>query len=324
MKYGSPFKLVFLCLLVLVSDRVEGQIAVEILDAPASIFSFEPVYVTFEVRNEGTAPVHIPGSGCASSGVYLEVGRRGESLRDPHFVYDCGPSFIHRLASGARRLFFQVVQPGAEGAYELQAVLRSSGQCTGRQVGPEEDRIKPVRPFIPGGKAYDCWSGDETSQRIPVEVKAPETEVDLAAEQFLELDHPRWKNNWKAGLTFALRNLVERFPTSHYTFAAFRALGSDLGMVNIVILQPDNPLNPWVASSMAASLVYRNRPCAHPKPWGAGAPPDLDERYERVIAAYPPPEPVKAYLRQVEVDAAEDCARTEQAEPEKGTELGAP
>ena len=76
---------------------------------------------------------------------------------------------------------------------------------------------------------------------------------------------------------------------------------------------------------MSAGLAYRNRPCAHPKPWGSTAPADLDERFASIIAAYPPPAPMKDYLRQLELEyAADDCARPKEAKPNEGSELKVP
>lgn len=288
---------------------VEAQIAVKILDAPASVFSFEPVYVTFEVRNEGKKLVDIPGDGCSGAGAFVEVGPRGGPFYDPFPIYDCTPNQIITLAPGTRWLFFQKVQLGAQGEYEVRAVLRSSGQCLGQPFRSQRERLEAARHVVTGTAPYDCWAGDEASQRVPVGVKVPDSEIDLAAAEYLEIDNPRWSGgNWKSALIHRVRDLFRQFPTSHYTYAAYSSAFSAFGMLNVVILQPDNPLNPRVAVAMSVALAARNRPCAHPKPWGPPAPPDQDERFARIIAAYPPPAPVKDYLRQMEQEiAAEEC-----------------
>lgn len=288
----------------------QSQVAIEILDAPSSVFSYEPAYVVFEVRNEGDEPVVIPVGYCFAQGVALSAGRAGEPLRNDVGSSTCGSAGLVWLAPGERRLFFHSIGLGAEGAFELQATLRSPGQCAGRPLGPEEYRIVPTRPVTPSSRPYDCWSGEATSRRSEVLVEVPTGEADLAAAEFLVLDHVRWRNNWKVALTLSMRDLYHRFPTSHYTYAAFWAAGGGgASMLNVTVLQPDNALNHWVAGAVAASLAYRDRPCANPEPWGPRAPADLDERFERVIAEYPPPAPVQAYLRQLEVElAAEDCS----------------
>lgn len=327
-------KRIVICVLALIcllsSKPGEPQVAIEILGAPSSVFSYEPAYVVFEVRNEGSEPLVIPAGYCAAEGVALSAGRAGEDLRNDVGSSACGSDRLVWLAPGGRRLFFHTIGLGVEGPFEIQATLRSPGQCVGRPVGSDKDRIVPARPVTPTSRPFDCWSGEATSRRIQVLVQVPADEADLAAAEFLELEHVRWSNNWKVGLILNMRELYHRFPSSHYTYAAFWAAGGGgASMLNVTILQPDNPLNRWVSGAMAASLMYRNRPCATPEPWGHGALSDLDERFERVIAAYPPPEPVQDYLHQLEAEYEECPQRTqaggrtsEEEESETGMAVG--
>jgi len=296
---------------LLLPNFVWGQVEVEILAAPDHVYSFEPVVVVAEARNEGPSGIAIPTEGCSGEGAYLEVGRVGEALEDAHPVFDCVPRRLVWLEPGGRWLFLQYVAPGAEGEFDIQAVLRSRGQCTGQPVGPHRKKIEVVREdhLVPS-RPYDCWDGEVRSQRIAVTVVVPDSEVDVAAAGFLDRIQPSWRNNWKYSLIGNFRKLLDHHPTSHYTYAAFAAFGDFPAMLNAVILQPDNPLNPWVAGAMAAGLAYRHRPCASPYEERPGGPPDLAERYQRVIAAYPPPEPLRDYLRQQELEyASEDCPK---------------
>jgi len=297
---------VFVCLLV--PARGEAQIEVQILDAPSKAYSFEPVYVTFEVRNLGSSPVVIPTGGCSTEGAFLQVGRVGHELEDWRKVSDCVREGLVWLPSGGRWLFFQHVELGPEGEFEIQAILRSPGECGGRPVGPERHRIEPVRPIVLGSRPYDCWSGEAMSQGVRIVVEIPASEVDLAVLNFLQVE----RLSSARGLVFKLRDLYHRFPSSHYTYAALQAASGSCSMLNAVILQPDNPLNPWVAAGLARCLAYRNRPCAPPEASGPGTWAKLNERRERVIAAYPPPGPVQAYLHQLEAElAAEECPELE-------------
>jgi hypothetical protein len=306
---------------LLISARGEAQVEVQILDAPAGIFSFEPVFVTFEVRNDGSSPVIIPTGSCVTEGESLESGRAGEELEDPGQFSDCGPEGLVWLRPGGRWLFFRRLWLGAEGEFEIEAVLRSPGECGGRPIGADKDHIAPLRPIVWGSRPYDCWSGTARSQRIEVIVEIPNSEADLAAAEYLKLGHVRWRNNWRAALMLSARDLYQRFPTSHYTYAAFGAFSSGTSMLNVVIRQPDNPLNPWVSGALARYLAYRNRPCAPPEPSGPGTPAELDERRERVIAAYPPPEPVQAYLRQLQTELAADGCPERAPEGDSASEL---
>lgn len=294
-------------LLVLFAPKAGAQgIAVRILDAPPSAYSFEPIWVTFEVRNESEAPVVIPADSqlVAEQGASLEVGLSGEPLMSSIVVYDLVPVKLVWLPPGGRWLFFQrIVLPWAEGAVELEAVLRGPGECAGSPIGPEAHRIKPVRPIVRGSRPYDCWSGEERSQRITVVVETPDTAVDLAALEFMKFDRVKSSR----ALLSKFSGLREHFPTSHYTYAAYAAIGS-VTMLDAVLLQPDNPLNRWAAGAAAEYLARRNRHCGGLEPPIPGAPPDLAVRLARVVAAYPTPAPVKDYLRQLELEyASEEC-----------------
>jgi hypothetical protein len=301
---------------LLLPSVAAGQVAVEILDAVPSVFSFEPVGVLYEVRNEGGEPVVIP-EGCTHEGATLEVGLRGGELSTRRTVSDCLNTRLIWIPSGGRWLFYQAVILGQEGIFEIEAVLRSPGECMGQPIGPDGKRIEPVRPFVWGGRPYDCWRGEARSQRTEVKVKVPDADVDLAAAEKLQIV-PDW--NYRAGLILNIRTLNQDFPESHYTYASRWVGGGALAMLSGVTLQPDNPLNPWMAAAMAEALARRNHRCAPPRiPHPLGEPPDLQERYERVIAAYPPPEPVKEYLLQVGRElAAEECAEKESVTEETG------
>ena len=292
----------------------EAQISVEILDAPPAVYNYEPVFVTFEVRNNGIAPVVIPADTCSDEGAFLVSGRRGEELEALSNHSDCVPQRSVWLGPASRWLFFQAVALGGQGAFHLQAVLRSPGECRGRPVGPDRDRIKPARPVVWGARPYDCWAGEARSQRTLIEVAAPTSDIDLAAAEFLRLDHFGLSTNWKAKMVLNVRELLKRFPTSHYTYAAFFQLtggGQYLGMLNMVRVQPDNSLNPWTVGAMAIDFGNRSRPCAGPRP----EPPytlsrEVVKRYESARALYKLPEPLTDYLRQLELEnAAEACGR---------------
>lgn len=295
---------------LLLSTTTSGEIQLEIVGAPEQVYSYEPVPVVYEARNAGSVGVAIPAEGCGGLGGYLEVGPAGESLQVPFLVNDCVPDRLVWLEPGERWLFLQDVTPGEEGLFEIQAVLRSRATCTGRPAGPH-------RKLITGdaGKPYECWEGEVRSQRIAVTVDKPTTAEDRSAAEFLMHERPNWKSNWKRQLASMYRELFERFPGSHYTYAAARAGADFPAMVNVVILQPDNPLNPWVAGAMAVQLAHRSEPCAPAHTERFADSPGLAERFERAIAAYPPPKPLRDYLRQqAMVHATEECP-----EPKRST-----
>ena len=301
-----------LCALVLPSSllpcRAAAQIAVAILDAPSSVYSFEPVYVTFEVRNKGDAPVVIPVDTCSDEGAFLEAGLRGARLIDRQLGADCVPQQLVRLLPGRRWLFFLHFALGPTGDFEIEAVLRSPGHCRGRPIGPEKHQIEQTRPIVWGERPYDCWLGEERSERISVSVRIPDSQVDLAAAESMQLEHLSSPKT----LLPKLRELTQRFPTSHYTYAGLYHINAGsglLGMLDVVLQQPDNPLNPRTTGAMARDFALRTRPCAGPR----AEPPftlsdRIVERFKTALATYPLPRPVAEYLRQLKGEvAAEEC-----------------
>lgn len=289
---------------LMVSAPCDAVITLRILDAPRHAYSFEPIYVTFEVRNEGQEPVVIPVGHCPHQGTVLEVGPVGEDLYPTYRFSHCSDYRLVWLAPGARWLIFRHIEVGPEGRFKVRAVLRSLSQCKGKPVGPDQGHIEAVRPRVRGSQPYDCWSGEVRSEAIQVSVDIPRSPSDLAFVESLGVERVVSPQT----LISSFLNLSRRYPESHYTYAAFQATGGGYSMLNVVILQPENPLNPWVVAAIAEGLAYRDRRCANPESWGPRAPADLDERFERVIAAYPPPEPVRAYLQQLEAElASEEC-----------------
>lgn len=300
-----PTPLIFLavlasCLLSVTAHAAE-KVVVEILDAPPGVFRYEPFYVTFEVRNEGREPLLIPADECPHEGAFLEVGEVGAELSDTYLGSGCTTYRLVRLPPGGRWLFYHHVEL-PEGTYELEAVLKNHGECGGQPVGPGRQEVEPSRVLDRGRALYDCWQGEERSQRIEIGVEVPTSPADLAAAEALRFE----PNTWKYRLILGYPELVKRFPTSHYTYAAFQAAGGGVGMVDVVLLQPENPLNPWVAAAIAEDLAKKQHPCVISPP--PPTPPDLEERYTKVIAAYPPPKPVAEYLEQQRREyAAETC-----------------
>jgi hypothetical protein len=301
----------FSLIVLSLASLAAAQVDVKIIGYANHVYSFEPTMVVFEMRNTGTEGVAVPAEGCGGEGAFLEVGPVGGTLQDPNTVSDCWPDRVVWLEPGERWLIFQSAALGPEGEFDVQAVLRSRGLCGGRPVGPGTDQISELDDLDDHVRArYRCWDGEARSRRVQVAVEVPASEADLAAAEFLELEHVRWRNNWRVSLLLRFRELHRRFLTSHYTFAAFAATGDWAGMLNVVIAQPDNPLNPWMAGAMSATLAHRARPCAGPHNDFRREPPDLAERYQRVIAAYPPPKALQDYLHQQKrVYATEECPK---------------
>ena len=291
-------------LLLVPFDATEG-LQVRILESSGVVYSFEPVVVVFEVRNDADRPALIPEYGCRNQGTFLAMGKRGEQLEDQCHVYDLEVRHFAWVPPGERRLFLSHVTAGEEGLFEIQAVVRSSGHCLGSLVGATQLSLPPVREVEGLGPRFDCWEGEVRSEPSFVEVRIPTDPVDFAAARFLEIEEAK---NVSAVLTLKLRELVERFPTSHYTYAARYAAGGPLGALAGIEDQPGNALNKWVASAAAASLARRTRRCAEAEPDPFFDPVDVRRRLARAIESYVPSGAASAFLEQLERDhAAEEC-----------------
>lgn len=300
-------------LLLVFPGLAAGAITVAILDAPSTVYSYEPVFVVFEVRNSGREPVLIPVHGCRGQGTVLEVGPRGEPLADRCRIYDLEVRYFAWVRPGDRRLFFSHVALGAEGLFEIEAVVRSPGECIGSLVGPVMLPLPSVREIEGVGPRFECWSGEARSQPILVDVKIPTSEVDLAAAEALQLANVK---NWHAKLILSSKELLERFPTSHYTYAATYAQGGAYGVLAGIERQPDNPLNRWAAAAVAATVLGKTRRCAAAEPEPFFDAEDAQRHSERALSAHPPRGPLSKYLEQLALEyAAEEC-------PEAASEKG--
>lgn len=296
-------------LLFLVPFDATEALQVRILESPGTVYSYEPVIVVFEVRNDEDRPALIPEYGCRNQGTFLAVGRRGEQLEDQCQVYDLEVRHFAWVAPGERRLFLAHVTAGKEGLFEVEAVVRSSGLCLGTLVGGTRIPLPPVREVEGAGPRFDCWDGESRSETAFVEIRVPTDSVDLEAARFIEIESAK---NVSAVLTLKLRELGEKFPTSHYTYAARFAAGGPLGALVGVEDQPGNPLNRWVVSAAAASLARRTRRCAEAESDPFFDPLNERRRLTRAMESYAPPDAASAFLQQLDRDlAAEDCAQSQ-------------
>lgn len=301
-----------------------GQVAVKVLDAPPSVYSHEPVFVVFEARNEGSEALVIPLEGCHDKGATLEIGRNGEPLKDYHTTAHCAAQAYAWLQPGARRVFLAYhFDVGAEEQLEIEAVLRSPGECFDNFVGSTRLPLPPSQEVERGWRKFGCWEGEARSERIRIDVKVPTAAEDLAAAEFLKIT-PGAAISWQ-GLVLKSRELLARFPESHYTYAAMQHVGADvIGLLHAAIKQPENPLNRFAAGAMAAHVAYLTQPCSGPERARAAGLQRWQEMYESFLARHEPPQSLKDYVAQVKRDgAAEKCPETT-TEPTTGSDATTP
>ncbi|NJL29181.1 MAG: hypothetical protein HC897_15515 [Thermoanaerobaculia bacterium] len=321
-QYVSTPRIVGLLLLALVAGSADAQVGVKILAAPTSVFSYEPVFVTFEVRNHGSEPVLIPLTGCHGVGTVLEAGLQGEPLKDRCAIYDLpdGP-YVWLPAGGRRVMLLPIPHLGYDGLFEIEAVVRTTGKCSGAIVGEVRLPSPPIREDEHMGRYFDCWEGEARSQRILVNVEVPTSEVDRAAAELIKAP---FRGDPMVGLTLNIRQLREQFPTSHYTYAAGAIGGSALGLIFAATQQPDNPLNPFAVGVMQAQIAALTAPCARPTDFQNMQPEKWRRQYEALVAKHEPPQSLRDYVEQVKRDgAAQECPETP-AEPAPRSDTATP
>lgn len=224
-------------------------------------------------------------------------------------IYDLTVTQFAWIVPGGRRLYLKHLALGAEGLFEVQAVVRSSGTCLGSLVGSERRPLPTMRNEEGIGKGFECWEGEAKSQPILVQVRVPNDAVDLAAAEFLRMERA---GNWRIALMLATAELRQRFPRSHYTYAAYYAGGGAHGALLGVQRQPDNPLNRWSVAAAAAAVAGRTRKCAGPSSDPFFKADDAARQVQEALAAFPPSRAASEYLEQLAADhAAEDCAQSE-------------
>jgi hypothetical protein len=157
------------------------------------------------------------------------------------------------------------------------------------------DAIRPARAIEFGSSAYDCWEGEVRSAQHSVRVENPTAPVDLEAASFLgPLSRVR--------LVLSFNKLLTDYQDSHYLVAAYHAMGGrGMGLITPVLLQPENPLNPWLVGAVLRGQLFFRYGCQ------GGATVEGAQQYDatrigQVAAAHPPPEGVKKLLEQLEAD----------------------
>jgi hypothetical protein len=269
--------LVSTCLsLFLSAASVSGEIEVEILNLPKQVYSTEPVYVLYLLRNTGSEPELLPAEGHGDRGVELYWSRDGKWKRINTVVATyVWPHAIRSmwLAPGESWLFYQDVGyslSGKGGEIQLQAVLMSSGRCGGKIWLGRHDfdlssrYIETIHRGVLSERSYRCWKGEVRSEPKGLRIAHPRSAADRAAEAELRRTR-RILENRETGDWSVQRHwdIPEKYPQSHiaYGFLA-RAGGNWTEKLNAIELQPDNPLNPWVWGALAAEAIDAHSSCA--------------------------------------------------------------
>ena len=247
---------------------VAADVAVQIVDYPTSVLRYSPVFITGRIENYGSTPVLVPASNGTSNRWFVEVGPTPESLSERRFAQASTTStLLVWLKPGESQLFLDDIGhwlgSNGPGRYLVRAGLNGTGECLYYAKGDEDFPLKALVKK-PGYEIYECWSGHELSDTVFVDVLEPELAVDREALQYLESPDAPFccgKSKFHVTLQFGAPYLLERFPTSHYTYIGiFHACRtSPECLQKILDLQPSNPLTPYTRFQQALASVRSGR-----------------------------------------------------------------
>jgi hypothetical protein len=310
----------------LIAGMAHGQILVEILDMPAEVPSFGPLFVLFAVENTGEAPIYLPAAvEEPGNGPALYLAPEGELPRRRPLPV-ASRLFPHAggtmwLAPGERWLFYYEIGGKyflpLEGVVSIQAVMLSLGRCGDRQeYGRHSFPLEPLylETFSTGFRQFPvfrCWEGEVRSSIRNVTIRKPTSAIDDEAFEYL-LAHRGVRHSAGAG-AWQLRAPYDfhlRFPASLYAYADL-ALAGGGSQRRAVELHPDHPLNPWVNGRLAQQVLDRRSTCWKHAPFPFEI--DIDELEV--------PDGVREYLEQYEWYLENRHCPNQRAEEQRRKEL---
>jgi hypothetical protein len=247
-------------LLMLVVSPAWAQLDVTIVDHPPEVLRYGPIPITVRVQNLGASGVLIPATNHTSSRYFIETGSSPDALTEFQPIQSTGGGSVVWLAPGASWWFQVDLGRWFHEPTRLfvTAGICSTGKCQFRASGAEPFPLKVVRK-APGVEQYECWEGREMSAVVSVEIVEPSSTVDLEARDYLRSpEYPSAGFVEKLGLQFGVRELLERFPTSHYTYAAgyYACTKTPACIRNLLELQPGHPLEPYMRQQLALAMLH--------------------------------------------------------------------
>lgn len=252
-------RLTMCCVLMLLSCAVWAQLDVTIVDHPSEVLQYGPVLITVRVHNQGSEGVLVPASNFTSSSYFIETGATPDTLTRFEPIQSSGGGDSHWLPPGAVWLFQVdlgrwIHEPGP---LFVAAGITSTGKCQYRPSGEETFPLTSVYRNR-SVELYECWEGRSVSGTVAVEVIEPTSAVDLAARDYIQSqEYPFTEYVERMGLQFGVQGLRERFPTSHYTYAAgYYACDEAPDCIRELLeLQPSHPLEPYMRQQLAIAML---------------------------------------------------------------------
>lgn len=251
-------------LLVVLGSPAWAEVTVSIVDHPAWVLRYSPVFLTARVSNQGSEPVLVPADRYSSNCYFAESARHGQPLEErQRFDAVSGPDRVVWLEPGESWLFRVDLQPWLvePGTYQARVGLRGNGECILQPTGSEVYPLTPV-PHEGRLQRYQCWEGEIRSEIVSIEVVEPDTATDREALAFVKSpEYPlnmgyRSERDMVLRLQLGYQFLRERFPASHYTYVGgFYRSKSAKTFQELTTLQPNHPLSPYARLEWALAVV---------------------------------------------------------------------
>jgi hypothetical protein len=244
-----------------------ADVGIRVADYPAKVLSYSPVFITGVVENYGSEPVLIPASSRSDCRYFIEIGSTREDLKElMPYNFDVGSIPLVWLKPGESWFFH--VEIGRwlplAGSSFIRLGLRSTGECLFRPQGDETFPLKLLYEN-PSVKVYECWAGRVMSDTVTIDFVVPDSVVDREAMDFLRSPEsgvaPYLKNNLELPLEKGASHLWERFPSSHYNYAAAFSgcMNSPECLQKLLDLQPSHPLAPYTSFQKGLASISSGR-----------------------------------------------------------------
>lgn len=243
-----------------------AQVSVQVADYPVRVFSYSPVFITGVVENHGSEPVFLPASFATENRYFIETGSTKENLKEfMPFRFDGGGDAV--WVRPGESWFFQM-EIGRwwlklSGPLVIRVGMRSTGRCFYYPRGDEEFPLKLLnKNGAHGDPVYECWHGHVVSDPVTIDFVEPDSAVDRAALDYIRSPEFPYSCNLEYD-NGCLRyggaaQLLERFPSSHYTYASMFPGGSTTSpeyLQKLLDLQPSHPLTPYTRFMKALATI---------------------------------------------------------------------
>lgn len=259
-------RLFALAVLSSVGSPLLADVGVRIVDYPSRVLRFSPIFITAKITNHGKDPVLVPATNHTESRYLIEKGRTADGLAEFSPYESTGGGSVVWLKPGESWLFRADIGPWSQdpGSYFVRAGVHSTGRCQHQSTGTETFPLKLLEKHT-GTTLYECWAGHAASNVVAIEVVEPTAAIDREALDYVRSpDFPIsccGDQKFHLRLQFGAAALLERFPTSHYTYvgALYACTKAPDCLQRLLESQPLHPLTSYARLERELALIETGR-----------------------------------------------------------------